>query len=208
MDFDIMAPDAAIESTVEAVRRRNIRVVVLGSKAQALSRLKEMIPGGASVSTGYSRTLKEIGFEDLLKSGDHPWRNFKAEIAAETDRSRQMAVRRQSMLADYYVGSVSAIAASGELVFGSQSGSQLAPYAYSASNSIWVAGAQKITPDLESAVERVRRYLVPVLDNDMKERTAGKMGVFIGKLLIFEREDAGNVDRTVTLLLVREKVGL
>ena len=208
MDSDVVVPEALIESTAEAIRGRNIRVMVVSTKAEALSRLKEMIPSGASVSTGFSRTLKEIGFEDLLKSGDHPWRNFKAEIAAETDFDKQMAVRKQSTLADYYIGSVNAIAATGEIVFGSTSGSQIAPYAYDSSNPIWVAGAQKITPDLESALRRVRQYVAPLLDKQMKEATGGRMGSPIGKVLIFEREDPVVLHRTVTLLLVREKVGV
>lgn len=119
-----------------------------------------------------------------------------------------MAVRKQSTLADYYIGSVNAIAATGEIVFGSTSGSQIAPYAYDSSNPIWVAGAQKITPDLESALRRVRQYVAPLLDKQMKEATGGRMGSPIGKVLIFEREDPVVLHRTVTLLLVREKVGV
>lgn len=108
-----------------------------------------MIPAGASVSTAVSQTVVEIGLEALLKSGNHPWRTFKADIATETDFDRQMTVRRQSTLADYYVGSANAIAATGEILFGSQSGGQIAPCAYESQNPIWIVGAQKITSDDE-----------------------------------------------------------
>lgn len=207
MDFDTEVSEPLIEATVEAIRRRCVQVELVSTKAEALSRLTEMIPKGASVSTAAGQTLKEIGFEDLLKSGEHSWRNFKAEIAAETDFDSQMVVRRRSMLADYYVGSANAIAATGEIVFGSQSGSQISAYAYAAANPIWVVGVQKITPDLDSAVKRVR-HLAAFLAQKAKETTAGKMEVAIGKLMIFEREDPVFVRRTVTLLLVRERVGL
>jgi LUD domain len=207
MDFDIEVSDALIEATVEAVTRRFISVELLSSKAEALSRLKKMIPPGASVSTAAGQTLKEIGFEDFLKSGEHPWRNFKAEIASESEFDKQMKIRRQSMLADYYVGSVNAIAATGEIVFGSQSGSQISAYAYASANPIWVVGVQKIRPDLESAVQRVRQ-LTAFLQEQARKITGGKMELAIGKLMIFEREDPVYVRRRVTLLLVREEVGL
>lgn len=75
-----------------------------------------------------------------------------------------------------------------------------------ASNVVWVVGAQKITPDLATALTRVREHVYPHENERMLASSGGKMGSMIGKILIFERE-AAFLGRTVTLLLVKERVG-
>jgi hypothetical protein len=81
-----------------------------------------------------------------------------------------------------------------------------APYAYSSSNIIWIAGTQKITRTLEEGLRRVREHIMPHEEQRMRTASGGKMGTMLGKLMIFERESP-LARRTVTLLLVGEKVG-
>jgi L-lactate utilization protein LutC len=206
MSFDTPATAEQIEAAMEALKARGIAAEVVQTREEALARLRTLILPGASLSTGASLTLKEIGFEELLVSGSHPWKNLKAEYLAEKDPARQALLRRQSTLADYYLGSVHAVSQTGQVVIASMSGSQIAPYAYAAPNVIWIVGAQKITPSLEEAIRRVREYVYPHEDKRMKELTGGKMGSMIGKLLIFERE-AAFLNRKVTMIIVRQKTG-
>jgi hypothetical protein len=139
-----LAEEKSLAATAAAVKARGIAVEIVDTKADALARIKSLMPAGATVSTGASLTLKEIGFEEYLISKAHPWKNLKDAIVAEQDPARQGELRRQSTLADYFLGSVHAVAESGELVIASASGNQLGPYAYSARNVIWVVGAQKM----------------------------------------------------------------
>ncbi len=206
MDFDTPAATDRIEATISALKARGITSELLQTRGEALARVQALIPAGASVSTGASLSLKEIEFDDLLTSGSHPWINLKAEYLSEKDPARQMLLRRQSTLADYYLGSVHAVSQTGEVVIASMTGSQLAPNAYSASNVIWVVGVQKIAASLEEAVRRVREYVLPHEEVRMRQLSGGKMGSMIGKLLIFEHE-APFLNRKVSLLFVREKTG-
>jgi hypothetical protein len=206
MAFDKLASSEQIASTVEALKGRGIAAEILETGKEALARLHALIPDGASLSTGASLTMREIGFEALLQSGDHPWRNLKGEYLAEKDPARQTLLRRQSVLADYYLGSVHAVAQTGEVVMASMTGSQISPYAYAARNVIWVVGTQKITPTLDEAIRRVREYVYPHENKRMLESSGGKMGSMIGKLLIFERE-APFLNRKIALLFVREMLG-
>jgi hypothetical protein len=206
MSFDTPATTEQIHAALEALKARGIAAELLETREEALARLQALIPAGASLSTGASLTLKEIGFEDVLKSGSHPWRNLKAEYLAEKDPVRQTFLRRQSTLADYYLGSVHAVSQTGEILIASMTGSQISPYAYAAPNVIWVVGVQKITGSLEDALRRVREYVFPHEDQRMRASTGGKMGSMIGKLLIFERE-AAFLNRKITLLFVRQKTG-
>ena len=206
MDFSKPATLDMVEETIGAVKSRGISVELLNTRKDALERLKNIIPAGASVMTGASVTLREIGFEDLLISKTHPWRNLKDDIVIEKDPAKQLLLRKRALLADFFIGSVHAIVRTGELVVASASGSQLAPYSFTSSNIIWVAGIQKITRTVEEGFQRVREYIMPHEEERMRAKTGGKMGTTLGKLLIFERE-APFLGRTVRLLLVSEKVG-
>jgi hypothetical protein len=108
-------------------------------------------------------------------------------------------------MAEFFLGSVNAIAETGELVFASATGSQLPPYAYTSRNIVWVAGAQKIAPTLDDALRRVREYVLP-LEDERQKKNGNKAGSFIGRILILEREPA-YLRRNLTLILVDEVLG-
>src|SRR5918911_178745 len=168
MDYAALPTQERIHKTIDAVNARGIHAELAESKEDALARIREMIPPQAVVMTGGSVTLQQIGFEALLISGEHPWRNFKADLLSEKDPAKQTAMRRQGTLAEFYLGSVNALAETGELVFASGTGSQLPAYAYTSRNVIWVAGVQKITPTLDDALKRVREYVFPLEDQRQK----------------------------------------
>lgn len=205
MTYDTLLAPERIQRTVEAANSRGIHAEFVQTKEEALERVKALIPPGCVVMTGASVTLQQIGFEEILIRGDHPWRNFKADLLAEKDPVKQSAMRRQGTLAEFFLGSVNALAETGELVFASGSGSQLPAYAYTSRNVIWVAGAQKITPTLEDAMRRVREYVLPL--EDQRQKSLGNpAGSRINRILIIEGEPA-YLRRNLTLILVNQVLG-
>lgn len=206
MEYNILPTPDRLQRTMDAVRKRGVTVTLVETKETALAQLQAMIPAGATLMTGSSVTLKEIGFEALLISGTHPWRNLKDGILGEKDPALQSVLRKQATLADYFLGSVQAIAETGEIVIASATGSQLPAYVYSSPNVLWVAGAQKITPTLEAALQRVRDYVLPLEDQRLKQLIGKEIVGSIGKLLIFEHESP-LLHRTVNLILVNEVLG-
>ncbi len=203
MKYDTLASKSAIKKVLDAVKQRGITPELVDTKEDALRRLQGLMPSGAEVMTGSSTTLNQIGFTDLLKSGKHTWKNWKDIILSEKDGAKQIELRRKSVLSEYFLGSVHAIAQTGEMVIASASGSQLPSYVFTSNNVIWVVGTQKIVPALPEAIKRVREYVFPLEDARMKKE--GAAGSTIGKLLIFEKEI--NPARKLTLLLVNEKLG-
>lgn len=204
MDYTVLAKQETVLKTAEALKARNVEAVLVNTKEEALVKIKEMVPNGASVMNGSSRTLEQIGFVDCLKSDQHPWDNLHQKILAEKDAGKQAVLRKQSVLSDYYLGSVHAVAETGQLVIASNSGSQLPHIVYTSPNLIFVVGTQKIMPDLEAAIRRVREYVFPLEDQRMKE--AGAPGSAISKLLIFEREPVF-LSRKVLVIFVGERLG-
>ena len=205
MSYSTLPDTVRLQKTIEAVKARGIMVELVETKEAALAKLQTLIPAGSVVMTGGSVTLTQIGLDALLISGNHPWRNFKADLVAEKDPTKQSAMRLQGTLAEYFLGSVNAIAETGELVFASATGSQLPAYAYSSRNVIWVAGAQKITPNLDEALRRVREYVLQ-MESERQKNVGNKGGSFIGRILIFEREPA-YLRRNLHLILVNEVLG-
>jgi L-lactate utilization protein LutC len=206
MDYNTLPTPGQMHKTVAALQARGISVMLVETKEAAVEQLQALIPAGATVMTGASVTLQQIGFETLLMEGKHPWQYLKAHIQGENDPVKRSVLRKQAILADYFLGSVQAIAETGEVIIASASGSQLPAYAFSSSNVIWVAGAQKITPNLETALQRVRDYVLPLENQHMKQLYGKESVSFIGKILIFERE-APYLQRKVHLLLVNEILG-
>jgi hypothetical protein len=205
MSYTSLPDTDQLQRTVEAVQARGIKVAFVATKEAALAKLQSLIPAGAVVMTGGSVTLTQIGFDAMLISGNHPWRNFKADLLAEKDPAKQFTMRLQGTQAEYFLGSVNAISETGELVFASATGSQLPAYAFTSRNVIWVAGAQKIAATLDEALKRVREYVLPM--EDQRQKNAGnKNGTFIGRILILEREPA-YLRRNLTLILVNEVLG-
>ncbi len=202
MDWNRMPDRSVIERTMEAMRARNFHPVLVESRGEALSRLREMIPAGAEVMTGSSTTLAEIGFIALLMEGQHPWRGWKDRILSEKDPAKQADLRRASTTADYFLGSVQAITESGQALGVDATGSRQGGYVFGARHVIWVAGVNKLVTDLVLAFRRLHEYVVPLEDARMKK--SGAPGTSVGKVVVYEREA---VPDRISTILVRENLG-
>ena len=203
MNYETIPSAEITEKTTAALKERNINVIVANTKEEALDKVKSLIPASVSVMNGSSTTLQQIGFVDYLKSGNSGWKNLHEDILEEKDPQKQAELRKQSVLAQYFLGGVQAITESGQILMASATGSQLAQPAFSADNVILVASTNKIVPTIDDAFTRLKEYVFPLENERMK--TVGYPGSVIGKVLIFEREI--NPARKITIVLINEKLG-
>ncbi len=196
------ADEAVIAKVAAALRSNGSDVRVVDTSEEAGRLVLELVPLGAEVNSGKSKTLQDIGvFAELFESGKYE--SIRARYL-QMDRKTQMReIRKLVSAPDYMLGSVNAITEAGDMVLASATASQLAAYAYGAGRLILVVGTQKIVPDLESALARIDRVVFPWEDAAVRERL--NMGTFIGKLLIIRREW---VEGRSTVILVREPVGV
>ena len=154
---------------------------------------------------GSSRSLEEIGLIEYLKENTHGWNNLHETVLAEKDPAKQALLRKQSVLSDFYLGSAHAISQAGEIVIASNSGSQLPHLVFTSQNIILVVGTQKITPDLDSAMSRLKEYVFPLEDARMKS-VGVAAGSFISKMLVINREQPF-MGRKSHVIFVNEKLG-
>ena len=204
MDYTELASGESIEKAQKGLESRRFKPVVVQSGKDALEYIKKAIPKGASVMNGSSVTLEEIGFVDLLKSGQHEWNNLHAAILAEQDQAKRAELRKHSVVSDYYLGSVHALTEGGEMVIASNTGSQQPHLVYTSPNLILVVSTKKIVPTLEAAFKRLEEYVIPLEDEHMKKLYGS--GTMHNKTVILHGESV-MMKRSVTVLLVNEKLG-
>ncbi|MGH7763079.1 MAG: LUD domain-containing protein [Candidatus Dormibacteraceae bacterium] len=201
-DFTSPAPEAVIERVLGAIRANNIDARVVNTAKEARRMVLDLVPEGAEVHSGKSKTLVDIGvYQDLFESGRYDALRPRYMKMDRQTQAREM--RKLTAAPDYMVGSVQAIIEDGDLVVVSASSSQLGAYANGAGRLIIVAGSQKIVRDFDEAMRRVERHVLPYEDAIVHERM--KIHTFIGKVLIIRREW---IDGRITAILVREPVGV
>jgi L-lactate utilization protein LutC len=174
-----------LDKTVNALRRNGLTVYTESSAADALRRFQAIVPEGAEVFTGTSRTLEETGIAELVdKSGKY--RSVRAKLATMDRKTQMREMVKLGATPEYIVGSVHAVTEDGQVVVASATGSQLGPYSASAAKVVWVVGTQKVVRDLEEAFQRIREYAF--VREDERAQKAYGMGSSISKILIVQKE--------------------
>ena len=195
------APAHRLERAAAALTAHGFTVEILDDAAAARTRVKDLIPEGASVLTGASETLRLSGIDaDINTSGRY--QAIKPQTLAMDRVTAADDIRRLRAIPDVVVGSVHAVTETGSLVAASGTGSQLPAYAGGAARAIWIVGAQKLVPDLPAALRRVEDHCLPL--ESARAQVAYGQPSAINRLLILNAE---YIPGRGTVLLLREAIG-
>lgn len=199
--FTEPAPAERLERAAAALTAHGFAVEILDDAAAARARIRELIPEGASVYTSASETTRLSGIrEDINDSGRY---QAVGPRAMAMNRETQFDdIRRLIAGPDFVVGSVAALTETGSIVVASASGSQLPAYAGGAGRAIWIVGAQKVVPDLSTALRRVEEHCLP-LESERAQAFYGQPSA-INRLLVMNAE---LYPGRATVLLLREAIG-
>ena len=200
--FTTPASEQALGRVVAGLKARNIEAVIVDSGDDARKLVLEKVPRGSEVHSGKSKTLQDAGIMELIT--DPAMFDALRPRYMKMDRQTQAReIRKLIAGPDYMLGSVAAVTEEGILVAGSATASQLGPYAYTSGKVILVVGSQKVVPDLDAALRRIREYILPWEDAQVRAQVPS--GSFVGKILIIEREwIAGRME----VILVRKPIGI
>lgn len=146
------------ETIIKNFKKRGIDGMCCETSAQAVEEVCRMVPAGSLVGLGGSETVMESGLIDALRRLDI---RLLDRYKEGTSREEIDAMRRQGLLADIFICSSNAITADGRLVNIDGTGNRVAAMIYGPKKVIVIAGANKIAPDLETAVARVRNIAAP-----------------------------------------------
>ncbi|OQR65368.1 hypothetical protein B6E66_03265 [Streptomyces maremycinicus] len=190
-----------LERTAAALRAHGFAAEILDDAAAARARLRELIPEGAAVFTGASETLRLSGIDEDINTGGR-YDAVRPRVLAIDRATGADEIRRLLAGPDYVVNSVAAVTETGSLVLASGSGSQLPANAGGAAHAVWIVGAQKVVPDLGTALRRVEEHALP-LEDARAQAVYGTPGA-VNRLLVLKAEPRPGRG---TVLLLRETIG-
>ena len=135
-----------------------------GSFAPTISRAKEevtgMIPEGSTVFRCGSTSCVEMGLWEAIKAlpGVTVIDPYRPELTPEQGLDQ----RRLGLTADIMIASTNAITLNGTLVNLDGMGNRIAAMTFGPRKVILVVGMNKVTPDLDSAMKRVKHFAAPL----------------------------------------------
>ena len=144
---------------IKNLTKRRMAASFAPTAAQAREEIIAMIPADATVSRCGSMSLVEMGlWEELAKTGVKVIDPFTPGLTPEESYARL----RQGLLADYMITSSNALTMDGKLVNLDATGNRVAAMCFGPEKVILVVGLNKVAPDLDSAMARVKHYAAPI----------------------------------------------
>jgi len=198
--FTTLPDEETLQATVVALEEHGFSVEVVDDLDSARTAVLGRIPAGSSVMTNTSVTLQDTGIADAINNGG-PYDSARNKMFALDFATQAQEMKAIGGQPDYALGSVHAISKDGTLVIASASGSQLASYVWGAANVIFVVGAQKLVPDLETARERIYTHSLKL--EDARAYAAYGQNSVVGKILEIHQENPGRIH----VVLIKQVVG-
>ncbi len=148
------------EKLIKNLEKRRMEGSYAATSVQARDEVVDMITPGASVIRCGTMTAGEAGlWEGISKIPNVTLIDpYEPGIPKEEGLDR----RRQGMAADFMIASTNAITLDGKLVNLDGMGNRVAAMSFGPKKVILMVGMNKVSPDLESAMARVKHYASPV----------------------------------------------
>ncbi|MFO7972655.1 MAG: lactate utilization protein [Desulfobacterales bacterium] len=133
--------------------------------------LEKIIPDIAptSVSWGGSLTFTATGLYDILKKRTelNVLDTFEKKLSPQESLER----RRKSLLVDLFITGSNAVTETGQLVNLDMIGNRIGGITFGPKHVIILAGRNKIVPDLDAAMFRIKNYAAPVNTMRLDKKT-------------------------------------
>lgn len=146
----------------EALEANNFEVFIAETAEEASNIvLKTILPAMdiKSVSWGGSMTFVSTGLYDHLKES----KGFKVLNTYDKSLSddERMQLRREALLTDLFITGTNAVTEDGCLVNLDMIGNRVGALTFGPKNVLILIGRNKIVPDIESAMDRIKTYVAP-----------------------------------------------
>jgi len=150
--------DKRIKRTMDNLEKNNMEAFYAEDASKVIEIVDTLVKDGETVSVGGSMTLFETGIIDYLKSGRFNYLDrYKEGLSPDGIKE----VFRKAFSADAYFTSSNAVTENGELYNVDGVGNRVASMIYGPDKVIVIAGINKIVPDADAAIERVRNIAAP-----------------------------------------------
>ena len=148
------------DSIIKWLEKRRMAGSYAATSEQAREEILAMIPEGASVFRCGSMTAVDINLWESIAAlpGVELIDPYQAGLSPEEG----LELRRKGLTADFMIASSNAITLDGKLVNLDGMGNRVAAMIFGPKKVILVVGMNKVAPDVESAMSRVKHYAAPV----------------------------------------------
>lgn len=163
---------ARLTELKETLTENNFEVFVAENTDEAKSIvLEKIIPDIApkSISWGGSITFVATGLYDVLKNSNDF--NILDTYDKTLPPDRSLERRRQSMLVDLFITGTNAVTETGQLVNLDMIGNRVGALTFGPKHVVIFVGRNKIVPDLEEAMFRIKNYAAPVNTMRLDKKT-------------------------------------
>jgi len=159
-EHQVVWNEKVAQTIIKNLEKRRMAGSYAAGADQAKDEILAMIPPGATVFRCGSMSAVGMGLWEAVADlqGVTLIDPYQPELSLEEG----MELRRQGMMADVMIASSNAITLDGRLVNLDGMGNRVAAMAFGPLKVILVVGMNKVAPDLDSAVARVKHYSAPV----------------------------------------------
>ena len=148
-----------IQKVLDALHKNHMLAEYVQSKDEVVPLIQSLLTEGCTVATGGSRTLDETGVTALLRSGAYTYFDRNNPALSPEEKA---AMTAKGATADVYLCSSNAITEQGELYNVDGFSNRVSAIANGPKKVIMVVGINKIVPDLDAAIRRVKTIAAPL----------------------------------------------
>ena len=161
-----------LEDLKKSLEENNFEVFLVNNSSEAKAIVqKEILPktGAKSVSWGGSLTFTDTGLYDDIKN------NPDLEVIDVYDKNlsdeEKNKLRRRALLVDLFITGTNAVTETGSLVNLDMYGNRVSAISFGPKYVVILLGRNKIVPDLEEAMFRIKNYAAPVNTMRLDKKT-------------------------------------
>jgi len=145
----------------EALEANNFEVHIAENIDAAKKIVREILPrtGAKSISWGGSVTFVQTGLYEELKN--YPGVDVLDTYDKGLSPEEMIERRRRALLVDLFITGTNAVTETGRLVNLDMTGNRVAAVTFGPRNVIILTGRNKVVPDIEDAMQRVKNYAAP-----------------------------------------------
>ncbi|MFH0977851.1 MAG: lactate utilization protein [Candidatus Woesearchaeota archaeon] len=147
----------ALARTIASLERNRIKAHRVHDKLAAKDLVLSMISKSDVVGAGGSTTLEQCGIIDAMANY-----NFLDWFVPGIELQKKFDLRRQTLVCDVFLSSANAVTEDGKIVNIDGGGNRVAAMLYGPKKVILVVGKNKITKNLDDAIDRVRNVAAPL----------------------------------------------
>jgi hypothetical protein len=157
-----------IDTTLDSLRQHGFGAEYFTTREALRAFVMESARDCESVGVAGTHTVREVGLVEMLETaGKTMYDHWKHKIGTP----EELDCRKKQMTADLFLTSANAVTMTGEIVNRDGAGNRINAMTFGPKKCIVVIGRNKITSDLDSALDRIEQTAAPLRAMSLRRKT-------------------------------------